>query len=137
MDIRVFNSLPDEAKCIRTQVFVEEQGFKEEFDSDDRIAIHLVGFEHNNAIATSRIIKRNDGSFIIGRIAVAKEYRKNGIGAEIIKASEEYISKIGGSEIYIHSQLQAQGFYEKQGYLPIGEQDEEEGCPHQMMIKKI
>ncbi len=137
MDIRVFHSLPEEARKIRIEVFVEEQGFKEEFDSDDKVATHLVGFEGNKAVATSRIIKRNDGSFIIGRIAVSKEYRKSGMGAKIIKASEDYISEIGGSSIFIHSQLQAKGFYEKQGYAPIGAQDEEEGCPHQMMFKQI
>ncbi len=137
MEIKIFNSLPQEAKRIRTEVFVEEQGFVEEFDSDDKIAVHLVGFEGNKAIATSRIIKKKDGSFLIGRIAVSKEYRKGGIGAKIIQASEKYISEIGGKHIYIHSQLQAQGFYEKQGYSPIGEHDYEEGCPHQMMFKQI
>ncbi len=137
MEIRIFNSLPEEAKRIRTEVFVEEQGFREEFDSEDKIAIHLVGFDGSNAVATSRIIKRNDGSYIIGRIAVSKEYRKSGLGAKIIKASEKYISEVGGKLIYIHSQLQAQVFYEKQGYSPIGAQDEEEGCPHQMMFKEI
>jgi len=137
LEIKIFTSLPEEAKRIRTEVFVVEQGFKEEFDSDDKMAIHLVCFDGNDAIATSRIIKNPDESYIIGRIAVSKEFRKGGIGAKIIKASEEYISNAGGKTIYIHSQLQAMGFYAKQGYSPIGEQDDEEGCPHQMMIKKI
>ena len=137
MEVKIFNSLPYEARRIRTEVFVEEQGFVEEFDSNDKTAIHLVGFEGYKAIATSRIIKNEDGSFLIGRIAVSKEYRKNGIGAKIIAACEKFILETGGKNIYIHSQLQAKVFYEKQGYSPVGEQDYDEGCPHQMMYKQL
>ena len=35
-----YNFLPDEAKEIRIKVFVEEQGFKQEFDELDSICTH-------------------------------------------------------------------------------------------------
>lgn len=137
LDIRVFEKLPVYAVDIREEVFVKEQGFREEFDTDDKRAIHIVGFVDNRSVATSRILRNDDGSYLIGRIAVRKKYRKNGLGAEIIKASEEIIRNLGGKEIFIHSQLQAAPFYEKQGYIPTGETDFEEGCPHCMMRKAL
>jgi predicted GNAT family N-acyltransferase len=137
LDIRVFEKLPVYAVDIRNEVFVKEQGFQEEFDTDDQRAIHVVGFIDDRSVATSRILKNDDGSFIIGRIAVRKVYRKSGLGARIIKASEDIIRKLGGRDIYIHSQLQASTFYEKQGYVKTGETDFEEGCPHCMMRKII
>ena len=42
MTIKCYDKLPDEAVKIRTLVFVEEQGFKNEFDSIDEIAAHIV-----------------------------------------------------------------------------------------------
>ncbi len=129
--------MPFEAIEIRNEVFVEEQGFKEEFDSFDETATHIVGFINSKSVATSRIIQNLDGSFLIGRIAVRKDYRKKGLGAEIIEFSEKLIKEKGGKIIYIHAQLQAKGFYEKLGYFPFGDEDEDEGCPHQMMKKVL
>lgn len=137
MEIRVYEKLPVYAVDIRNEVFVKEQGFKDEFDSADKIATHLVGFCDGHYAATCRIIQSDNDSYLIGRIAVRKAYRRKGLGTEIVKSAEEIIKESGGNNIYIHAQLQAVPFYEALGYLPTGAPDEEEGCPHQMMIKQI
>ena len=137
MEIKIFEKLPVYSVDIRNEVFVKEQGFCEEFDEADKIATHLVGFENDRSAATCRIIKRDDNSFLIGRIAVRKSFRERGYGSEIVRAAEEYIKSLNGSLIYIHAQIRAMEFYKKLGYLPIGEPDEDEGCPHQMMFRKI
>lgn len=137
MEIRIFEKLPVYSVDIRNEVFVKEQGFKEEFDGFDKQALHIVGFYNDRSIATARIIKNNDKSYLIGRIAVRKAFRKQGFGAKIISGAEEIIKKLGGSTVYIHSQLQAIPFYEKQGYKAIGEIDFDEDCPHRMMTKEL
>lgn len=137
MDIKLSYDLPEDAVLIRTEVFVEEQGFTEEFDSDDKTALHLVGYENGIAVATGRILKRDDKAFFIGRIAVRKSFRGKHLGSEIVFAAEKHIKALGGKEILIHSQMQAAPFYEAIGYLPTGDYDEEEGCPHCMMKKSI
>ena len=38
METKIYNQLPDEAKEIRLEVFVKEQGFEEEFDDIDETA---------------------------------------------------------------------------------------------------
>ena len=135
--IRVFHQLPVYAVDIRQQVFVEEQGFTEEFDAEDKHAIHLVGFYDGKSVATSRIIKKPDGSYMIGRIAVREEFRGRQFGARIVRAAETIIKQDGGKTIYIHSQEHASGFYKKLGYNETGEYDFEECCPHVMMVKEI
>ena len=57
MEIRVYQQLPREAYDIRTTVFVEEQGFQEEFDTTDQIATHLVLFENGVPAAVCRVFR--------------------------------------------------------------------------------
>lgn len=133
---KIYKSLPDEAKYIRTKVFVEEQGFKEEFDSIDNTCTHMVMFESNAPCAVVRYCKSGE-KYVIGRLAVIKEYRGSGIGAKIIAEAEKSIKAEGGREIVLHSQCRAMPFYEKQGYSPFGEIEYEEYCPHMWMKKEL
>ena len=120
MDIKIFQSLPEDAASIRVEVFVDEQGFNEEFDSDDKYAIHFVGYIDDEAVATSRVLKHDGESFLIGRIAVKKQFRGKGFGSLIVNAAEEHIKSIGGRKVFIHSQMRAAEFYEKIGYTYEG-----------------
>ena len=92
MEIKLYSTLPSEAVKIRKLVFVEEQGFKNEFDEIDAYASHLVMYKNNIAIATCRLYKKQNAScYVIGRIAVLKEYRGQKIGAELLKKAEEIV----------------------------------------------
>ena len=46
MNYKIYEQLPQEAKDIRIKVFMEEQGFKDEFDDLDHECKHLVVFDH-------------------------------------------------------------------------------------------
>lgn len=138
MYINTYEHLPKEAQEIREAVFMEEQGFHNEFDEIDSYANHLVLFEEKNPIATCRFF-RNESceDYFIGRIAVIKEYRGKNIGAYLLKAAEAQIKNIGGKRIFLHAQCRAKEFYEKQGYKSYGEVVLEESCPHIWMFKNI
>lgn len=138
MDIKIYDTLPEEAVRIRKTVFVEEQGFQDEFDKIDSYARHLVLFDRENPIAVCRFFRNEEtGDFTVGRIAVLKEYRGQNIGTKVLKAAEEAIKDEKGSKICPHAQLQAKDFYGKQGYLQYGDIDYEEFCPHIWMCKKL
>ena len=144
LKIIAYIELPEDAVEIRKEVFVEEQGFIEEFDVDDNDAVHLVAFIGEKPVASCRIITKDKQNYMIGRIAVRKEHRKKGIGAEIVKAAETVITqwkihyKLGDTvSVYIHSQMQAGPFYEKIGYISTGKTDYEQDCPHLMLKKEI
>lgn len=138
METILYKKLPKEAQEIRTKVFVEEQGFEEEFDETDAIALHLVVFDEGKPAATCRIFWDEEKSmYIVGRIAVLPEYRGRHVGASILQDAETQIYKLGGSELYLHAQCQASEFYEKQGYRKMGTVELEQGCPHTWMFKKL
>ena len=138
MEVKIYNRLPDEAKEIRLEVFVKEQGFEEEFDDTDETAAHIVLFENSFPVGVCRVFTDPEsGRVMIGRVAVRKAFRSRGLGADIIKAAEEYAAENGVNEIWIHSQEQAAGFYSTLGYEDTGIHDVEEGCPHILMKKAL
>ena len=140
MKIRFFkNKAPDEAKRIRNEVFVKEQGFHDEFDEKDAVSVHFVMYTDDGiAVATSRTFPFDENaSYCIGRIAVIKEMRNQKLGSKIVEAAEGYIKSIGGKTAIIHAQKRAEGFYRAIGYTVFGDEDTEEGCPHVWMKKSL
>ena len=137
MTIKVFNYLPKEAKEIRETVFVKEQGFKKEFDEVDNLARHMIIYEEEQPISTCRFyFNEEKQSFIIGRIAVRKEYRGKGIGRKMLKEAEDIIRQDGGKNTMISGQVRVEKFYEKLGYQKQGEVFLDEDCPH-IWMKKV
>ena len=90
MRIKEFDYLPDDSKLLREKIFMEEQGFRDEFDGTDRNAIHIVMYDGEKAVATCRIYRAEEhGTFIVGRVAVLKELRGNGDPAVIRSLLED------------------------------------------------
>ena len=139
MEIKVFDSLPQDAKDIRTQVFIEEQGFQSEFDDIDAKALHIVLYLDGVAAATGRTFPEMEDLSVwhLGRIAVCKEYRGQGLGLAVVRALESAAEKRGGRLFELSAQTQAQRFYEKAGYTAQGEVYKEEHCPHIKMVKRL
>ena len=94
-----------DARLIRQHVFVEEQGFENEFDEIDEYAYHLVIYQNDEAIATGRMYEKDQETMILGRIAIIKECRKIGLGSKIVLRLENEAKQLG----YIITQLSAQG----------------------------
>ncbi|MCI7768585.1 MAG: GNAT family N-acetyltransferase [Oscillospiraceae bacterium] len=140
MDIRISQGIESapEAVMIRETVFMEEQGFENEFDSVDEYAFHAVLFLEDNIPAACGRLFSNDGKcFIIGRIAVMKPFRGKGFGENIVMALESKARELGGIETELSAQVRAMGFYQKLGYSPFGEEYLDEYCPHISMKKKL
>lgn len=138
VNVKYFESLPDESKYIRETVFVDEQGFNEEFDTVDNYAHHFVAYDQNdNPVGTCRIFAESDPKiYYLGRLAVIKDARVNGVGRSLILAAEKKAFELGATELKLHSQCRAQVFYEKSGYVAYGEIELDEGCPH-IWMKKV
>ena len=133
-----YSTLPPEAAAIRQAVFVEEQGFAEEFDTQDADAWHLVLSEDGIAIGTCRLFwDASTKRWILGRLAVLRTYRGRGWGSVLLTEAEHRARSLGATALWLHAQQQAQPFYEKLGYLPVGAPDEEQGCPHRWMRRVL
>lgn len=139
MEITVYDNFPDCAKEIRKTVFIDEQGFQDEFDETDNKAAHFVMFyEDKTPVATCRVFWNEVMSaYALGRFAVVKKYRGKKIGSALMKEVEEYVQKNGGKDIVLHAQCQAAGFYKKSGFTEFGNIEEEQGCPHIWMRKSV
>lgn len=134
--IKFTYGLNDDAKFIREEIFMKEQGFKDEFDEQDKDAYHLVIYINDEAVGTARTFLKND-SYIIGRVAVIQSMRKHHIGKRIMLALENKIKELGGKKIELSAQSRVQGFYESLGYHTVGEEYMDEHCPHIKMVKEI
>ena len=139
MEIKIFHSLPEAAVAIRTAVFVEEQGFQEEFDSIDHRAIHFVAYENGAPIATCRIfVDDSDATtYLLGRFAVLLPFRGAGVGRAMMREVEQYAAGMGIHCLRLHAQCRVEKFYQKLGFSTYGEVELEENCPHVWMKKSI
>lgn len=140
MNAKIYTKgLPSDAEKIRKEVFVNEQGFQNEFDSIDNIAVHIVLYNSKEVpIATCRVFWNSKlKAYMIGRLAVLKEYRGKHLGSDILKVAEEYICDKGGHSVVLHAQCRVSSFYQKLGFVPYGKVDNDEGCLHIWMKKEI
>lgn len=139
MKVKIYDILSDDAKIIRKQVFVDEQGFENEFDDIDKVASHIVMYNENEKpIATCRVFQSLEkNKFIFGRLAVIESYRGMNIGTKMIREAEKFVKEKGGISISLHAQCRVKNFYGKLGYTEFGEIEDDEGCPHIWMSKKL
>ena len=138
MTFKVYDELCEDAKRIRTEVFVAEQGFETEFDDTDSKAKHIVGYDCEKPVAVCRYFYDPDhNSYMVGRIAVIKECRGMHYGDKILSFAEQRIKKDGGKNVSLSAQLRVSGFYEKLGYKKVGSVYLDEFCPHILMTKTL
>lgn len=137
MEIKAYDFLQEDVYNIRTEVFVIEQEFKEEFDEIDNNCIHLAMYDCGKPIAICRYFPVDDKTYAIGRIAVIKDYRKKGIGSKIIAEAENRIKNLGAKYATLSAQVRVKEFYAKLGYIAEGEEYFEEYCPHIKMKKAL
>jgi predicted GNAT family N-acyltransferase len=104
-------------KNIREKVFIQEQKVTSqlEWDGMDEKAIHFLVFNDKAAIGCARAIVIKD-HMQLGRMAVLKEYRGQGIGSALIEKAMTTAKLNQLSAIYISAQCHAIDFYKKFGF---------------------
>ena len=82
----------EQAAAIRQAVFVEEQGFHNEFDEIDETCLHCVISDGPQPVATCRAFAKEDGSgrWIIGRVAVSLPYRGQRQGCLLYTSGQRF-----------------------------------------------
>jgi predicted GNAT family N-acyltransferase len=118
-----------EITSVRRVVFVEEQNVPESIDLDgsDTDFVHVLATDKNGRpVGTARINRKGR----IGRMAVLKNYRRQGIGLKMIQVLMDYGRKNEITDFHVPSQVTAVGFYKKMGFEPSGEEFLEAGIKH-------
>ena len=127
----------DAAYAIRYAVFVKEQGIPAELEIDayDPIAEHALAFVDGQCAATARVYldEQNPSKAKIGRMAVLREFRGQGIGTALLGEAIRAGMMQGASVFELHAQQSAAPFYAKLQFKPDGAIFDEVGIPHQRM----
>ena len=122
--------------AVRCAVFIEEQRVPValEWDGLDAACHHvLVTAAGNRPVGTGRM--KPDGH--IGRMAVLRDCRGQGVGSAILTALLDYARRQQCTGVYLHAQVAAISFYEKHGFTVDSEEFMDAGMPHRSMVKRL
>lgn len=127
----------DAIRQVRSSVFLIEQAIPPELEYDDRdpICRHAVVYLDYQPVATGRIDLPLGGK--IGRVAVLKPFRRQGLGRQVMQGLEQEAIASGLERVWFHSQVPAMPFYFSLGYQGIGEEFMEADIPHRKMEKNL
>ncbi|AZY49437.1 GNAT family N-acetyltransferase [Bordetella avium] len=134
--IGTWDRLREHAARVRHEVFVLEQGVSPEIelDDEDAVSVHAVAYDaQGEPIGTGRLLQ--DGH--IGRMAVRKLARGQGVGGQILDALIEQGHGDGHRMLVLHAQTHARSFYEAHGFQAAGEEFLEAGIPHVVMTREL
>lgn len=124
---------------IREIVFVREQNVPAELEWDefDMGCLHLIAFDREGSpIGTARLLRNGTVGTVgtVGRMAVLKEWRGRGVGRALVHHLLEEAEKCGITQLVLHAQTHAMGFYERFGFRAEGDLFREAGIPHVKMV---
>ncbi len=121
---------------IREKVFIEEQKVARqlEVENEDEATFYLL-FVDEIAVGTGRWRKTKSG-IKLERFAILPEYRNKNLGTVLLKKVLTDLEQQTG-KIYLHAQLKAIPYYERQGFQKIGDLFVEAGIKHFEMIKSF
>ncbi|QNW91990.1 GNAT family N-acetyltransferase [Acinetobacter seifertii] len=127
-----WEQLEKDAKYIREQVFIQEQGIapEDEWDDFDAIAVHFMVYDKEQPIATARLLPQHS----VGRVAVLMPYRKQGIGKILMQYIIDYACNQKLPYLKLSAQTYVTAFYEALGFNVQGEVYQDCGIPHIDMI---
>jgi predicted GNAT family N-acyltransferase len=118
-----------DARAVRYDVFVLEQGIPVELEWDDMDGACLHALAHDAdgaAVGTGRLLP--DGH--IGRMAVRKAARGAGVGGAILQALMQAARERGDRTVMLNAQASAEAFYARFGFIRAGDEFLEAGIPH-------
>lgn len=130
----------DAGYALRRDVFETEQNIPRPLDRDpfDFNADHVVVFdEGGRCVGTGRIVRVDARTAQVGRMAVAKDVRKHGVGALVLEALERMAAMRGLTDLVVASQLPSERFYANRGFARQGEPFLDQGVPHVTMKKTL
>jgi YbgC/YbaW family acyl-CoA thioester hydrolase len=128
------------ASALREAVFVQEQGIGAQmvWDDLDASAVHAVSFNAMQvAVASGRLLQPEPGKGRIGRMAVSRTLRGADLGKDVLAALVDASQARGDSEVSLHAQCSAEGFYLKNGFTARGDVFEEAGISHIDMVRDL
>jgi len=128
----------EEALALRYEVFCVEQGVAVNADRDgrDHEAAQIVAECDGRIVGTCRLLL-DGGVARLGRMAVSRAARGQGVGALLLEEADRVAADHGADRILLHAQVPARGVYDRAGYVPVSGVFVEEGIDHLTMEKRL
>ncbi len=116
---------------IRREVFMVEQDVppEEEIDEFEQSSTHIIAYANKIPVGTARW-RVTESGIKLERFSVLKPYRGHQIGRKLV---EFVLANVESDTIYLHAQEQVIAFYEKFGFMAIGNRFYEADIPHKKM----
>ena len=123
------------AAALRHRVFVIGQGVDPAVEADDLDQDPATTHAVIGDSATGRLVDPGDpvGFGRVGRMAVEESARGSGLGLQALRLLEGAARSRGLIGVELHAQLSARGFYNRAGYVPLGDVYLEQGIEHVTM----
>jgi ElaA protein len=129
---------------LRQEVFVVEQDcVYQDLDDLDRGAMHFLCLDEKSQVLMgyARLIAPDvlyPEMPAIGRVVVNPEFRKKGLGKQLMRSVIAYSrKKYGELTIRISAQRYLESFYTDLGFQDTGEHYLEDGIPHMAMLLEL
>ncbi len=136
-EIKSFTStnktLYNKALDIRQQVFIDELNVDPtlEIENEEFCRFYLI-FVDDKPVGTARWRETEKG-IKLERFALLPEFRNQGTGSILLKQILEDVIP-SNKKIYLHSQLNAVRYYERQGFVKSGDIFTEAFIQHYLMV---
>ena len=137
LQVGSWDSVREQASTLRTHVFVQEQGIGADlvWDDADATAVHaLVTNKLGRPVATGRLLQHAPQVGRIGRMAVDRGLRGSRFGRGVLAGLVDAARERGDTEVLLHAQCSAEGFYTRLGFVTRGPVFEEAGIQHIEMV---
>ena len=107
-------------------------------DSIEDESFHLMGIdEEKNVIASGRVHFNSKNEAQIRYMAVDENFKRKGVGTEIVKELENYAISKGIVNMILNARENAISFYLSLGYEEVGPYQSDTGIPHKTMKKSL
>lgn len=137
IQIRIANWREDGAalQTVRDHVFILEQHVPVELEWDglDADCVHVLAFSGEKPIGTARLLLNGH----IGRMAVLKHWRNQGVGSAMLQRLLDEMRNRGIQYAVLNAQIAAADFYRRFGFQTEGEEFMDAGIPHVRMVLEV
>lgn len=118
---------------LRADVFVlEQRSIYRDIDGADADSLHLLLKEEGGRLlGTLRLSWEEDGSVVIGRVALRPDARGKGWGARMMASALAAVQQHAGEvPVFLSAQSVQEGFYRKFGFKRVSEPYDDAGIMH-------
>ena len=104
---------------------------------DEKNNLHIAAYEDDQMLGCCMLVEEEPDMVRLRQMAVINDLQGKGIGKALMIFAENLARDHGYRKITMHARKNAVGFYEKMGYVRVGNEFEEITIPHYLMEKKL